>query len=189
MAPNIYAGVSGFGNSPKLTVTIGGGTIGGAMETLTSALSSAGRALDKRAAMVAQQCGFKRRSDDWQFQVDLATELTQMYKQTMAAKTRKSMTEADLEAHNKSIDASAQMDAYMNKGTNTRTRSYMTGASNALAAFTLARTTWPLPTSLRQTGPRSLLLNMVTLTICTRNFLPTNTSLMISTKWRQHIWI
>jgi hypothetical protein len=120
MVPTFNAGVAGFGGSPFFTITTGGYPVGSGLETLTGALSSAGRILDKAAGMASVQGSYQRRADDWDFQHTLAgKEIDQISAQTDAAKARRTMLVDDATAHGISLTNAGTVDAYMrNKYTN-----------------------------------------------------------------------
>ncbi|KAH7109096.1 hypothetical protein B0J11DRAFT_601954 [Dendryphion nanum] len=114
MIPNVTAGASGFGGSPQLTVTIGGGSIGSGLETMAEALAAGARILDKASAITAVQGGFQQRLEEWKFQGDLATkELAQVDAEAKVAAKRKDMATADLVAHGISTAAAKQIQNYM----------------------------------------------------------------------------
>ncbi|KAH7244002.1 hypothetical protein B0J15DRAFT_451775, partial [Fusarium solani] len=114
MLPNVTAGASGFGGSPTLTVTIGGGSIGSGLSTLADALATGARILDKASAITAAQGAYQQRLDDWKFQGDLATgELAQLDAEAKVAAKRKELAAADLAAHDVNIAAAGQVQTYM----------------------------------------------------------------------------
>jgi len=111
--PQITAGVSGLG-SPVATFEEGGNQIAGAAEFATKTIASIAAAADKLAAGINTIGAYIRRSDEWNFQVDLANkELEQIDKQIEGAKIRLEITTRDQANQQLQIDQAKETDEFM----------------------------------------------------------------------------
>ena len=125
--PSVTFGAAGFGGSPVATLCYGPENFGGGPETLATALASARSVIDKGAAMAYQQGIFMRRQDEWNFNATLATrEMAAIDAQTATAQAHVAMLQADLQAHNVSIQYGQAVNNFLiSKFTNTELYDWM----------------------------------------------------------------
>jgi len=111
--PQITAGISGLG-SPVATFEEGGDQIAGAAEFATKTIASIAAFADKAAAITNSIGAYIRRSDEWQFQTDLASkELEQIDKQIAGAQVRLELTGQDVTNQQLQIDQAKETDDFM----------------------------------------------------------------------------
>jgi hypothetical protein len=125
--PSMTFGAAGFGGSPVATMCYGPENFGGGPETIATSLASARSIIDKGAAMAYQQGIFMRRQDEWNFNATLATrEMATIDAQTATAQAHVAMLQADLQAHNVSIQYEQAVNNFLtSKFTNTELYDWM----------------------------------------------------------------
>jgi Tc toxin complex TcA C-terminal TcB-binding domain/Neuraminidase-like domain/Salmonella virulence plasmid 28.1kDa A protein len=130
--PGFVAGASGLG-TPVVTADVGAGQFGGVAETAARALTTIAGSLDKAAALASTTAGFQRRSDEWQFQLNQATqELAQVAIQIRGAQIRLAIANQDLQNQQLQIsNAQAENDFMHSKYTNEDLYNWMTGQLSA----------------------------------------------------------
>ncbi|KAG8792689.1 putative Insecticidal toxin complex protein TccB2, partial [Serendipita sp. 398] len=140
--PDFQAGAAGFGCSPTALLVIGGQSLGGSAETITKSVESAGKILDKSAAMTSQQASFQRRQDDWEFNATLAQlDIETINAQIDTAKTKLDGLLKDLDAHDLRIHAEQASNSFMkSKYTSKELYNWMIGqiSSTYFTAYNLA---------------------------------------------------
>jgi Tc toxin complex TcA C-terminal TcB-binding domain len=127
LLPDFSIGVAGFGASPVSTLSIGSTQVGALANAfqLGHQADAAGHAFNANQAEIQGQ--WDRRSQDWGFQLQTATdELTQIQAQISTAKIRVNITQDDFNNLNLQIkNAQAVQDFLTNKYTNTQLYSWM----------------------------------------------------------------
>ncbi|MEO6980787.1 MAG: hypothetical protein ABI113_20500, partial [Mucilaginibacter sp.] len=112
--PDFILGISGFGGTPHGTAGSGGQTLFDAADAAVKTLSSIATASDKLASIISTQSGYDRRSEEWQFQVDLANkELEQTQKQIEGAQIRLEITTRDVSNQQLQIDQAHETADFM----------------------------------------------------------------------------
>lgn len=132
--PDFTFGVEGMGGTPTMTTSIGGTTIGKAIEAVSRAASRTAGNLDRTASLALTQGNYIRRQEEWTFNGDQADlELTHLDKQIAAAGLRLAIVDADLkgqEAQEQSWHATDRL--LREKFTNTELHGWMADRLNAL---------------------------------------------------------
>jgi len=114
LIPNFSVGISGFGGSPNVTVSMGGSEIGASLDSGISALSTVAHALDKVSALTSTVASYHRRADDWQHQLDISKiEKAQIQKQIDAAQVRIDIANQEVANQDLQITNAQSTDAYM----------------------------------------------------------------------------
>jgi hypothetical protein len=94
--------------------TFGGSQLGSAIRTISSYMGSMVSMMNATASMSGIVGGHERRSEEWQFQLNLATaEETQFTTQVAAATVRQAIAQADLDAQNLQIDNANDVDTLL----------------------------------------------------------------------------
>ncbi len=102
LIPNFQVGAAGFGGTPTVGASTGGGSIGGAAEMVGRTLQSIAAALDKSASLISTASSYGRRAEEWDFQKRLAEkELPQIDKQIAAALVRNQIATLELVNHDR----------------------------------------------------------------------------------------
>jgi hypothetical protein len=129
LIPDFVTGGAGFGGTPTVTLELGGSKVGKSAESAVMTLSAITHALDKAAGMAATQGSYKRREDEWKFQVRLADkELVQIDQQIATARIHVDMLNKELAAHDLQASNAEQVDAFMHsKYTNQELYEWMIG--------------------------------------------------------------
>lgn len=127
LIPSFSIGISGFGGSPQVTMSIGGSMIAGSVQAMDSSLTHIGSMLSQVASIINTIAVYERRKDDWDFQGRLATiEKDQVQFQINAAEIRQAIAEKELENQELQIENSKTVDDYMrNKFSNDQLYSWM----------------------------------------------------------------
>jgi hypothetical protein len=125
--PDFIAGVAGFGGTAAAQVKEGGENSGNAAKDLVATLSAIATGLDKSAALAATTGGYARRSDEWQFQLNLATnEMAQVQSQISGATTRLTIANQDVQNQQLLINNANDINSFLlNKYTNEQLYSWM----------------------------------------------------------------
>jgi hypothetical protein len=120
LIPDIMAGAAGFGATPQVGATFGGQKVAEAATKAANALESLNNCLDRGASMAVTQGSYRRRQDEWDFQVRTADDELAKIDQDIKAKSfHIDMLKADLAAQIMQNANSAATDAFMrNKYTN-----------------------------------------------------------------------
>jgi hypothetical protein len=114
LIPNFKAGAAGFGGTPTVGVSTGGGSIGGAAEMVTRTLQSIATALEKSASLATTVANYNRRSAEWEYQIRLAEkEVPQIDKQITAAKLRHDIANLELRNHDRQKENQEKEYEYM----------------------------------------------------------------------------
>jgi hypothetical protein len=126
--PDFEIGVSGALGSPVAITTMGGTQISRAISSSASAISGLAGIVQKEAGLASQKGGYKRRQEEWDLQIELATkESEQIDKQLAAAKIRLAIAEKDLDNHKLQIKNAKSEEEYLKrKYTNKELYSWMT---------------------------------------------------------------
>ncbi|WP_433971887.1 neuraminidase-like domain-containing protein [Tunturiibacter lichenicola] len=94
--------------------SFGGSQLGNALRTVSSYMGSMVSMMNSIASMSGIVGGHERRSEEWQFQLNLATaEVTQFTTQVAAATVRQAIAQADLDAQNLQIDNANDVDTFL----------------------------------------------------------------------------
>lgn len=112
--PNFTTGMAGIGGTPMLTVTEGGGNIGGGLSAVSRALDLAATLLHAQAGAIATVAGYQRRMDEWQMLAQTTNlELTQVAAQIGAQQARVAAVTADLAAFEQQQANAGAVQAYL----------------------------------------------------------------------------
>ncbi|HLZ85731.1 MAG TPA: hypothetical protein VKQ52_00770, partial [Puia sp.] len=127
LVPNFTIGAAGFGGSPTVNAETGGSSFGNSAEDAVKTLQSIAAALDKGAALASTLAGYARRSDEWQYQLNLANkELEQIAIQIAGAQVRLDIANTEVTNQQLQIDnAQATADFLNSKFTNEDLYSWM----------------------------------------------------------------
>jgi hypothetical protein len=127
LIPTFSFGISGFGGSPQVTMSIGGSMFASAIQALGSSVSHIGSALSQGASILNTIAGYERRKDEWEFQGRLATlEKSQIQLEISAAEIVQAIAEKELENQEIEIENAETVDDYMrSKFTNDQLYSWM----------------------------------------------------------------
>ena len=125
--PSFSIGISGFGGTPNVTMSIGGGMFASSLQAQGSAVQSVGTMLSQIAGMINTVAAYQRRKEDWDFQGRLADiEIDQVQFQINAAQIRQAIAEKELENQELQIENAKTVEDYMrNKYTNEQLYSWM----------------------------------------------------------------
>lgn len=128
LIPNFELGGSGVMGTPYATASFGGIQISKALSATASAISGIAGIVQKEAGLASQKGGYKRRQEEWDLQIELATkESEQIEKQLAAATIRLALAEKDLENHKLQIEnAKSEQEYLKTKYTNKELYSWMT---------------------------------------------------------------
>lgn len=98
--PSITAGAAGFGGSPLVTATTGGGAVGSSATAAANVLRTVASHLQQGASLATTVGSYQRRRDDWDLQRRTADkEITQLDRQLIAADIRIAIARRELEVH------------------------------------------------------------------------------------------
>lgn len=127
LVPDFLAGVAGFGGTATALVQDGGHNAGDSANNAVKTLSAIATGLDKTAALAATTAGYARRSDEWQYQLNLATnEMTQVQSQISGATTRLTIANQDVQNQQLLINNANDINSFLlNKYTNEQLYSWM----------------------------------------------------------------
>ncbi|WP_330766952.1 Tc toxin subunit A-related protein [Rhodococcus sp. M8-35] len=114
LVPMFTTGAAGFGGSPVVTVSYGGGNVGSAVGAFARLFEGVSGILHSTGGMLETQAGYQRRFEDHQFQADLARkELVQVHKQVVTAQVREAIAQHELDAHLRSIDNAKSVEEFL----------------------------------------------------------------------------
>jgi hypothetical protein len=127
--PNFDLGISGAASSPVVTATWGGANLGAAIQATGRMFSIQADADNYDATVATIQGGYARRLEDWQLQLQIASdELKQVGQQLLAAQTRIDIANTDLANQDLQIQNAKDVDSFLrNKFTNQDLYSWMIG--------------------------------------------------------------
>ncbi len=127
LIPSFSIGISGFGGSPQVTMSIGGSMFASSVQAMDSSLGHVGSMLSQIASIINTIAGYERRKDEWDFQGRLAKiEKSQIQFQINAAEIRQAIAEKELENQELQIENAETMDDYMrSKFTNDQLYNWM----------------------------------------------------------------
>lgn len=112
--PTVNAGVSGFGGSPLVSLTLGGEQVASSLGKTADALKGAANVAQMGAGMTSTIGSYERRAQEWDLQYALALqELAQVEKQIAAATVRIHITEQELAQQDKQIENAAKEDEFL----------------------------------------------------------------------------
>jgi Tc toxin complex TcA C-terminal TcB-binding domain/Neuraminidase-like domain len=127
LIPNFAAGVAGFGGSATATAQEGGQNSGDSAGNAVKTLSALAAGLEKSSALAGMMGGFQRRSDEWQYQLQLASdEMAQVKSQISSASTRLDIANQEVQNQQMLIDQANDTNQFLlNKYTNQQLYSWM----------------------------------------------------------------
>jgi hypothetical protein len=127
LVPTYNFGAAGFGGSPEVTMSWGGGNIASSVQAGAGATRATASLLTEIAGMVSTQGQYQRRMDEWQLQANIASaEMTQIDSQITAATDRLTIANTELAIQNQQTsNAQAISDFLTNKYTNAQLYQYM----------------------------------------------------------------
>ena len=97
LVPTFSFGVAGFGGSPEVSASWGGGNVGSSVGAAASAVRGVAGILSGLSGMVATVGQYQRRMDDWTLQLDIASaEMTQIDALMAVAKDRLQIAQTEL---------------------------------------------------------------------------------------------
>ncbi|QCK15289.1 hypothetical protein DCC35_11290 [Mangrovivirga cuniculi] len=130
LIPDFKMGASGFGGSPHFAAEPPtGNKMGESISRGANGLYNVANILDKTAAMSNTIASYQRRSEEWEFQKELAEqELVQIEEQIRAAEIRIDIAKKELANQELQIENSKEVDDFMkSKYTNKELYQWMTG--------------------------------------------------------------
>lgn len=132
--PDTVIGVSGAAATPVSTLSIGGTQFSRSLSTLGNISAKIGGIMQKSAGLATQSSSYKRRQEEWDLQVELATkELEQIEKQIAASQIRLAIAEKDLHTHKLQIENAKSEEEYLKtKYTNKQLYSWMVSQTSAV---------------------------------------------------------
>lgn len=132
--PNFSIGIAGFGGSPNVSISFGGGNLAAVLSGAAAAMSSDLRGLDKSAAMLNAVGSYLRRSDEWKYQLDLAEkELEQLDVEIAGANLRVELANREFAAQQRQLDSAAALHEQMRtKYTNAELYDWMVSQVSSL---------------------------------------------------------
>ena len=127
LIPNFSIGIAGFGGSPSVSMSVGGGDLANMHKFLFGSSASLGTQLSQEANILNTIASYDRRKEEWDFQASLATtEKDQIQFQINAATIRQSIAEKELENQELQIENAETADEYMkNKYSNVQLYNWM----------------------------------------------------------------
>src|SRR6266568_1411429 len=134
LIPNFDLGVSGYAASAVATATYGGTNIAEALQATSRVMSFIASLHSHQANMASILGGWKRRSDDWGLQANLAAkELEQIDKQIAAATIRIAIAQRELDNHDIQIQNATAVENFMrDKYTNQELYDWMISQVSAI---------------------------------------------------------
>lgn len=116
LIPDFDVGVSGAFGSPVAKLRYGGNNLGSSLQIAGQVLSFIAALHSHQANMASIQGTWKRRSDEWALQTQLAQrELDQIDKQILAAEIRRAIAEQDLLNHDQQRENAKAVDEFMRR--------------------------------------------------------------------------
>jgi hypothetical protein len=127
LVPNFSFGAEGFGGSPEVTASFGGGNVAGSVNAAASAIRAAAGLLTSMGGMVGTQGSYQHRMDDWNLQAQVAqAEITQIGSQITAANDRLTIANSELSIQNEQINNAQAVSTFLtNKYTNAQLYDWM----------------------------------------------------------------
>ncbi len=142
VVPDFEVGASGFGGSPVATAKTGGKSAGDALAEWAEVARGMSGLLSSEASLSATMGTYRRRSEDWALQKELAKrELLQLERLIAAADIRIAIAEAELEQAEQQIDDLRSVDEFLRtKYTNAELYGWMVAqtATSYFQAYQLA---------------------------------------------------
>ncbi len=121
LIPTFGIGIAGFGGSPTVTMSVGGGNLASSFSGFASRASTGAASVNEGAALLETTGSRLRQFDQNQFQANLArAELAQLEKQLLTMETRIAIAEHELTVQEKLVEDAQAVDDYLHtKYTNT----------------------------------------------------------------------
>ena len=114
LVPNFSFGAAGFGGSPTVTTSYGGGNVAGSAGSFAQLFAGASGILQSTGGLLETQASHQRTFDDHQFQADLARkELIQVGKQVVTAQVREAVAQHELDAHLRTVDNAKSVEEFL----------------------------------------------------------------------------
>jgi hypothetical protein len=114
LLPEVSMGYAGYGGSPSLNASSGGGTLAAITSDATQVIADTEHILDKGAAMASTLAAYDRRMDDWKNQHDLAAkEAQQLDSSIEAARLRVTAAQQELDVHKLQLANAQAVDEFM----------------------------------------------------------------------------
>jgi hypothetical protein len=111
--PSFSVGISGFGGTPNVTVSYGGGNVAASASAYAGLAEGLGAILHSTGGLLETQASYQRRFEDHQLQADLARkELVQVGKQIIAAQVREAVAQHELDAHLRTVDNAKSVEEF-----------------------------------------------------------------------------
>jgi hypothetical protein len=114
-APDVTAGaLAGAMGGPIVATSDGGSHVSESANSMARNLGTVANAFDKTASIISTQAGYNRRTDEWQYQLDLANkELEEIDKQIAAAGIRLDINAKDVTNHQLMVDQASETKDFM----------------------------------------------------------------------------
>ena len=127
LLPEFSVGVAGFGGTPTMGYSFGGGNIASSESASASAIRGTAGVLGEMGAMSATMGGYQRRQDEWTLQANLAqAELTQIASQIVAANDRINIANSEYSTQSAQIANASTISTFLtNKYTNAQLYDWM----------------------------------------------------------------
>jgi hypothetical protein len=127
LIPGLSIGIAGFGGTPNLSMSFGGENLAGAVTAAAGVIRAMAGLLSESAGIATTMGSYQRRSQEWNFQLQLAAaELTQVASQITAAQDRFNVAQQELSIQNMQIsNAQAVSDFLTSKYTNAQLYNWM----------------------------------------------------------------
>ena len=114
LVPSFSVGVSGFGGTPTVTASFGGGNVASSASSFAAVLQGVSSILHNAGSMLESQGTYRRQFDNNQFQADAArSELAQLEKQIIAAQARESIAAYEQAAHDTQVEQAKGVEEYL----------------------------------------------------------------------------
>jgi peptidoglycan hydrolase-like protein with peptidoglycan-binding domain len=121
LIPSFSIGIAGFGGSPNVSMSIGGGMFAAALQADAAKRSQVSSGLSQLATLSNTLGGYLRRQEEWSFQARLAAiEKDQIQFQISAAEIRQAIAEQELLNQEMQIENTKTVDDYMRNKFNNR---------------------------------------------------------------------
>ncbi len=132
--PNFTVGSAGFGGTPLVTTTYGGGHGGSVAQAVAQGLQVGARALDRAGQLAGILGSYHRRADDWALQAALARkDIEALDEQILAAEVRVAVADKELENLRLQIEQAEQTEAFLrDKYTDTQLYQWMADQLSSL---------------------------------------------------------
>ncbi|MFB6454089.1 neuraminidase-like domain-containing protein [Chitinophaga sp. Hz27] len=127
LIPSFSVGISGFGGSPQVTMSLGGSMFASSIQAADSALTHLGSVLTQLGSIINTMASYGRRKDEWDFQGRLAgIEKDQAQFEINSAMIKQEIAEKELENQELQIENAKAIDDYMHsKYTNSQLYNWM----------------------------------------------------------------